>query len=315
MKIDTQILDWLMAGDPAIQWQTQRDLMGAEPGVYDLTRQKIAETGWGAAYLEKQDPAGTWGGGLYSPKWISTTYVLLDLRWLGLPAGHPQAMRGLAQLWSRGLYKDGGINLFHTIDYSETCINGMLLGLFSFFRYPDERIHSIVQFLLNEQMQDGGWNCERIKGATHSSFHSTLSVLEGLAEYRRFFGEEAVPTLAASLRAHEFLLIHRLYHSHRTGEIVDPSMTRMNFPPRWRYDFIRVLDYLRSVGAEPDERMQDGIELLQQKQRSDGRWPAYRPWAGRMFFEMEKGGEAGRWNTLLALRVMRWWTQTPANLA
>jgi len=310
MASDSELVKWLMEGDAAIRWQVQRDLLVQTPDQYAANRQAVGQTGWGAALLARQDPAGTWGGGLYSPKWISTTYVLLDLRWLGLPPGHPQAWRGLEQLWRSGLHRDGGINLFHSIDYSETCINGMLLGLFAYFQYPDERIHSIVEYLKGEQMPDGGWNCERIKGARHSSFHTTLSVLEGLAEYRAIFGETHVPSLEASQRAHTFLMAHRLYHSHRTGEVVDPAMTRMPFPPRWRYDFLRALDYFRAAGAQPETGMQDGIDLLNKKRGRDGRWQAYRGMSGRLFFEMEKAGEASRWNTLRSLRVLAWWATT-----
>ena len=75
-------------------------------------------------------------------------------------------------------------------------------------------------------------------------------------------------------RGHEFLLAHRLFRSHRTGEVVNAAIARMNFPPRWHYDFIRALDHLRSVNASGDERMQDAIELLLKKRKEDGRWPA-----------------------------------------
>jgi len=174
------------------------------------------------------------------------------------------------------------------------------------YRYPDERIHSVFDYLLNEQMSDGGWNCDRIKGATHSSFHTTISVLEGLHEYASVYPASA-SLIDATQRAHEFLLEHHLYKSHRTGKTVHPTMTRMHFPPRWHYDFIRALDYFQNVNAPRDERMNDAMELLFRKQRKDGCWPAYRPWTGRMYFEMEKAGASSRWNTLRALRVLKWW--------
>jgi hypothetical protein len=212
-------------------------------------------------------------------------------------------------LLAKGIHHDGGINLFKSIDYSETCVNGMLLALFSYFRIPDQKVHYLPDFLLGEQMPDGGWNCERIHGATHSSFHTTISVLEGLHEYQVNL---ASPGSIASIkdqieRAHEFLLAHRLFRSHRTGEVFDPSMTRMNFPPRWHYDFMRGLEYFQTVNAPLDERMDNAIDLLQQKRSSDGRWPAYRPWAGRIFFPLEQARQPGRWNTLRGLRVLRWW--------
>ena len=82
---------------------------------------------------------------------------------------------------------------------------------------------------------------------------------------------------------------------------------RIYFPPRWRYDFLRALDYFQWINAPADERMTDAIELLLSKRTADGRWKQGQNWAGRVFFEMDAVGQPGRWNTLRALRVLRWW--------
>ena len=84
-------------------------------------------------------------------------------------------------------------------------------------------------------------------------------------------------------------------------------MTRFPFPPRWQFDALRGLDYFQACGAERDERLEDVIALLLSKRKADGRWSAYRGPSGRVFFDLEKGGEPGRGNTLRALRVLRWW--------
>ena len=185
----------------------------------------------------------------------------------------------------------------------------MILTLLSYFHFPDERVHAVADFLLKEQMPDGGWNCQRARGATHASFHTTISVLEGMYEYRQAYPKKALPIDKAMKKAHVFLLVHRLYKSHRTGKVADAAMTRMVFPPRWHYDFLRALDYFQSVRADYDERMNDAVELLKAKQQSNGRWAAYRGWPARVFFDMEKAGEDSRWNTLRALRVLKWWEE------
>ncbi len=311
MDISPETIAWLLAGDPAIRWQVQRDLLG-QPYTQECAR--VAREGWGADLLSRQTADGHWGGGIYSPKWKSTTYTLLHLRHLGLPPEHPQALRGCETFFFRGLERDGGLNWFRSFKHSETCINGMILALLSYFRFPDERIHSVAGFLLREQMPDGGWNCERIKGATHASFHTTLSVLEGFAEYTAAYPHTLETVKPAVEAAHEFLWRHRLYKSHRTGEIFDPKMTQMPFPPRWHYDFLRALDYFQSVNAPRDERMNDAIDLLLKKREKDGRslaprdkWPLNAPYAGLVYFHMEKAGQPSRWNTLRALRVLKWW--------
>lgn len=307
MQDTSETIRWLLQGDPAIRWQVLRDLCNEPAQVYEGEQALVAKEGWGVRLLSKQDSDGNWGGGIYSPKWKSTTYTLLTLRQLGLSPANPQALRGCEKFFFRGLEQDGGINLWKSFHHSETCINGMILMMVSYFRYPDERIHSVVEYLLKEQMPDGGWNCERIKGATHASFHTTISVLEGLAEYVSTYPQAFVAIKPAIKNAHEFLLQHHLYKSHCTGEVVDPAMALMHFPPRWHYDFLRALDYFQFVKAPKDERMNDAIDLLRQKQNKEGRWVVNAPWPGLVYFHMEETGRPSRWNTLRALRVLKWW--------
>ena len=300
------VIDWLLKGDPAIRWQAERDLLHVDAAIYEEERSRITSAGWGKRLLAKQDPGGNWGGGIYTPKWISTTYTLLLLRDFGLPNENAQAQGACCNFFFRGLEHDGGINLFKSLDYSETCVNGMLLSLLSYFRSPDPRIHSVADYLLRQQMQDGGWNCRLGRGATHASFNTTILVLEGFRDYSALAGASDRVTQAVT-RGHEFLLRHQLYKSHRTSRVVDSEMTRLHFPTRWHYDILRSLDYFRSVEAEPDPRMADAIALLRSRRASDGRWPLGRSWPGRVFFDLEVAGKPSRWNTLRALRVLQWW--------
>ncbi len=226
---------------------------------------------------------------------------------MGLPHENVAAQRACANFFFRGLEKDGGINLFKSIDYSETCVNGMLLSLLSYFHSPDERVHSVARHLLGEQMADGGWNCRRLRGATHASFNTTISVLEGLREYALAFPGKSDSVSAAMERGLEFLLNHHLYRSHRTGRIVDSEMTRLHFPPRWHYDILRGLDFFGSVNAARDERLNDPVDLLVSRQMPNGRWLLNKPWTGRVHFDLEAAGRSSRWNTLRALRVLKWW--------
>jgi len=301
------VLDWLMAGDPGIRWQTLRDLKGASPSAWEWQRAGVAREGWGKKLLDARDSEGTWGGGLYSPKWISTTYSLILLRRLGLPPGHPAALQGCFLLVDKGLAPDGGIDLFVGLNRSETCVTGFILGLVTALGLESAATERIVEYLLQNQMRDGGWNCERYAGATHSSFHTTINVLEGLRAYAESGGARARETRAAEARAQEFFLEHRLYRSHRTGEVVDPRMTRFSFPPRWYHDVLRTLDYFQASDAPCDPRLQDPIDLVRRKCGKDGRWVLQNRHPGKTFFEMEATGKPSRWNTLRALRVLKWW--------
>ena len=314
MEGNENIITWLLKGDPSVRWQALRDLMNAPRSQWEKERRKVAAEGWGAKLLSHRNPPdGRWcsghggGGGLYTPKWTSTTYTLLLLYRLGLPPGHPAAVKACRILLDEGLWKDGGINLSVTVKKSETCITGMILSLGAYFRLEDPRLEKLARYLLKEQMEDGGWNCQKESGAVHSSLHTTISVLEGLMEYARSGGDRLTKVRKAEESGREFLLAHRLFRSHRTGEIIDPAMTRFSFPPRWHYDILRALDYFQASGADRDGRLDDAIAFVEKRRKPDGRWILQNRHPGRSWFEMEKTGRPSRWNTLRALRVLKWW--------
>jgi len=311
-KLEDTVFGWLLEGDPAIRWQTLQDLLGRGARTVAQERRRVAEAGWGARLLARQDPAGFWGGGLYTPKWTSTTYTLLLLRSFGLPAGNAQARTGCRLLLDHGLYRDGGINLWTSYrwTHSETCVTGMVLSLAAYFLPGDERVDVLADHLLRQQMKDGGWNCQTYRGATHGSFHTTIMVLEGLREYQKLGAKLADEARDAQRRAREFLLVHRLFRSHRTGEVVKPAMTRFAFPPRWHYDILRALDYFQECRAGHDERLQEAIGMVTERRRTDGRWVLQNRYPGRTYFDLETPGQPSRWNTLRALRVLRWWEAT-----
>jgi hypothetical protein len=309
-----KVIQWLLDGDPSIRWQTLRDLVGASERVVERERSKVARDGWGADLLARQDRDGRWAGGtssdggLYTPKWTSTTYTMLLLRDFGLPATNPQARRACPLLLDQGFQRDGGVN-YGWRGRSETCITGMVLSLLSYFNHDDPRLATLVDYLLSEQMPDGGWNCQRPYGATHSSVNTTISVLEGLRLYELSHGKNARSVRTAQRRGREFLLMHRLFRSDRTGEIIKPIFLLFSFPPRWHYDVLRALDYFQTSDSPRDPRLAEAIEIVRAAASEDGRWPLQNCYRGKTYFVMERVGTPSRWNTLRALRVLKWWGQ------
>jgi hypothetical protein len=310
------VIQWLLDGDPAIRWQTLRDLTGAAESSVARERRMIARHGWGARLLARQDPDGRWAGGqssdsgLYSPKWTSTTYTLLLLRDFGLPPANPRIRKACKLLLDHGLQPDGGISYGTWAQWTrrgETCVTGMVLSILSYFECADERLHTVADHLLEQQMADGGWNCQRPTGATHSSVHTTISALEGLKYYELFGGRALRKVREGQRRGREFLLVHRLFRSDRTGQVIKPLFTRFAFPPRWHYDILRALDYFRAVDAPRDPRLADAIDIVLGSRLRDGRWALQHSHTGQTYFTLEQRGAPSRWNTLRALRVLKWW--------
>jgi hypothetical protein len=185
----------------------------------------------------------------------------------------------------------------------EPCINGGILALGGYFLRPTE---SLARRLVGEQLEDGGWNCEAPE-SSRSSFHTTICVLEGLLEYERAVGEARGGTVARR-RAEEYLLARGLFRRRSTGAVANQAFLELAYPPRYHYDVLRALDYFRSAGVRPDVRMAEAVDFLGSKRQADGRWLLDRSYDEALALPFgEAVGEPSRWNTLRALRVLRWY--------
>jgi hypothetical protein len=313
---------WLLDSDPAIRWQVLRDLTDAPPAEVDAERARVATTGWGKRLLDLQAD-GQWAGGACFPgagwrapqpiagdpngqPWTATLPTLRLLRDMGIDPADPRVRTALDGVREHCRWEYAGEPFFE--GEVEPCINGGTVAIGAYFgQGMGGGIDGIVTTLLGEQLEDGGWNCEVENGSTRSSFHTTMCVLDGLLEYERAGG--AIAVTDSRRRGEEYLLTRRLFRRASTGEVADPDWLRFSFPPQWHYDVLRGLDYFRSVGGTPDPRVAEAVQHVAAKRQPDGRWLLENTHPGLVHFLMEDGdGQPSRWNTLRALRVLRWYS-------
>lgn len=305
-------LDWLLDSDPAIRWQVMRDL-GSDPSdKFEAERARVAAEGWGAQLLSLQESSGSWDGGTYRPGWVddskpffdawtATHFSLQLLRELGLDPRSQEARHTISLVRDNVRWDVNDAPYFR--GETEPCINGIVVVIGSYF---GEEVDGIVQRLVDEALDDGGWNCWAEFGASVSSFHTTICVLEGLLAWERAGGESDAVAAARS-RGEEYLLKRRLFRSLSSGDVVDPRFTMFSFPTRWYYDVLRGLDYFRSTGAVLDERCSEAVDLVEGKRDPGGRWALENVHQGPTHFRMEgPEGSPSRWNTLRARRVLDW---------
>lgn len=298
------VINWLLDGDVSIRFQVERDLLERmDPGL----QTRIGLEGWGANYLRKRKANGHWGHKFYQPKWTSTHYTLLDLRNLCIRPDHPLVCESVDLIANNEKGTDGGINPSGSIKQSDVCINGMFLNYASYFHVNQLKLESVVDFIISQQMPDGGFNCRfNRSGARHSSLHSSLSVLEGITEYIKNNYDYRIQELKEIREsAKEFILKHQLFISDRTGEIIKREFLRFTYPPRWKYNILRALDYFRYAGDPWDPRMKPALLVLLKKQKKDGRWLMNAKYPGKEHFSMEKAGKKSRWISLIAMRVLK----------
>ncbi len=307
-------LKWLLDSDPAIRWQVMRDLTGEAPSAIAAERSRIPTEGWGAQLLALQSPAGDWG----RPKpgfpaqlseddrgLLITLYTLVVLKDLGLDPASKEARKMIERVDKRLVFKPLNNRPFLHGE-TEPCINGRILGIGAYFKEPND---ALADQLVGEQLEDGGWNCEAPK-SRRSSFHTTICVLEGLLEYERA-GRKSAAVTKVRKKGENYLLERRMFRRLRTGDVIDKRWLRFSFPPFWHYDVLRGLDYLRDAGIKPDSRVSEAIGIVVERRHQNGRWPLNLLHPEYIPVEMDTGvARASRWNTLRALRVLRWYNNS-----
>jgi hypothetical protein len=297
--VDT--LNWLLDSDPAIRWQVMRDLADASPAAIAAERARVPHEGVGAEILACQGTDGAWHRP-DAPDWLPTLFTMIFLRATGADRMDPAVDSAVTRLEAGFRWDEAfGKKPFFEGEV-EPCINGGTLALGAYFGRPAEKL---AHRLIGEQLSDGGWNCEA-PNSTRASFHTTICVLEGLLEYERAVGP--APEIAAvRRRGEEYLLERALFRRHSTGEVANAAFLNFAYPPRYHYDVLRALDYLRNAGIQPDARIDDALQVVRSRQQKDGRWLLDRAHDEALAFKFgESVGEPSRWNTLRALRVLRW---------
>jgi hypothetical protein len=307
----TAVLKWLLDSDPAIRWQAMRDLTDASPDAIAAERSRIANEGWGAELLARQSPAGNFGDPKEDRGQLVSLYSLVVLMDLGLDPASKQSRKMIDRVDERLVFEPlNNRPFFH--GETEPCINGRILALGAYFGRPND---ALAKQLLGEQLEDGGWNCEAVEPSAkrplskRSSFHTTICVLEGLLAYERA-GRKSAAVTKSRKRGEEYLMKRGMFRSLRTGEVIDERWLRFSYPTFWHYDVLRGLDYLRDARVKPDGRVREAVEVVLNRRHQNGRWPLNLLHREKIPLEMEtEVGRASRWNTLRALRVVRWYSR------
>jgi hypothetical protein len=297
------VLAWLLRSDPAVAYQARRDLLDEDD---PRARVGIAQSGTAAVILAARGPDGHWGRGFYQPKWTSTHYTLLELRDHQIDPGVVACREAVALcLDQKG--DDGGVNPSGSVTHSDVCINGMFLGVAAYFGASTSELRSVVEFILGEQLGDGGFNCRSNRsGCRVSSVHTTTSVIDGLTEYLKAgHALRADDVRGAVGAATECLLARRLYQTKATGAPIHPEVVKLHHPARWRFDVLRGLEVVTAAGVVHDERLRPAVKVLRERRRGDGRWAANAGYPGSTHVTYARAGGPNPWVTLRALRVMR----------
>jgi hypothetical protein len=299
------VIDWLLKSNISVKYLVKRDLLDVpEDELRDL-RARTLKRGFGLVLMKKQDPQTYMWEGFYSPKYISTHYTLFQLCQLGAPMDDPRIKKAILVLFDHMWKPKGLIDLNR---YQDLCVVAMMIRIAAEANLPDARVLDMIDYVLLNQLKDGGWNCEWQENPRQSSLHTTLSVIEAFSKlrksdltYRLKDIERAIPP------GIEYILTKRLFRSARTGEIIHKDMLNFDFPYSWRYDLLRVLEVLAELRFPYDMRMAEGLDIIVERLDYYGRIKAERRPKGKQHQRYTRTGRFCPFNTQRVFKVLKFY--------
>jgi hypothetical protein len=316
---DAIVLRWLLEDDqPAARYFALVDLLGrrADDPEVRSARSRIARVGWAYDQLRRQGSQGFWEARgpknvrewvdfLYMPPFLSTNWRALVLSDLGLDATNPGVKKIAELIFEFKLRLSSPFNFFH----EEACIAANTARMMTRFGYADDRrVRKLYDWLLEDQREDGGWNCSQ-------GTPGTLDVWEPLAAFAALPKAKRSPKMEAAIaRGAEFYLERKLFEE---GRPYAPWL-RLHYPNHYFYDVLVGLDVLTQLGFGGDRRLRPALKILTEKRRADGTWLLDRshpdlgsgtkiePDVSKMKpLVIEAPGKPSKWITLKALRVLK----------
>lgn len=292
-------IEWLLEGDPAIQYQTHRDLLHASKEQCDAYQARLEREGICARLLSCQRADGHWGLHYYQPKWTSTHYTLLLLKDIGAPPALEACRRIIFRMIEECFLPNGGMNLSKHEHPSDTCVDGMVLNYASYFCPEESRLDLLATHILAEQKTDGGFTWDA--GSDQGDPHTTICVLEGLGQYAASRAvADAIHVDDAIHNGAEFLLSDNLFL-----DSADRRFLKLTYPARYRYDVLRALECFARHAIPFDERMRPAVLWLAKRRTSEGLWRLEHVHAGQVHFALEEIGKPSRFITLKAMAVLK----------
>ena len=288
IRIPKETIRWLMEkNEPSVRYYALTRLLGRTDRDTDVeaTKAQIGKQGWAAKILARQKERTWWDNPhhCYIPKYTSCVWNLIVLADLGVTRSDIRISNACEHFMKLNSVDSGGFSLRPAGSPKfdpHVCLTGNMVASLNRLGYSgDARVSRAADWLVSQQLADGGWNCYVKFGSKHSSFKSTIEPLWALAEALKHSEKDEWKESAA--KGAEFLLRHHLYRSESTGSVVMLDFTKLHYPLHYHYDILHGLRVLRELDLNYDPRLDDALRLLLSKRTPQIRWPlegTYRGW-------------------------------------
>lgn len=328
-KVNTQSLDWLLEEDaeqPSVRYLALRDICDKKKQDQEVLSayERILESGPIPAILAEQHPDGYWqeAGPGYRPKYYSTIWQIILLAQLGADISIPNVKKGCDYLLDHARTELGQFSMTATNSGRIHCAEGNLCAaLLDLGITDDKRLNEAIDLMAcgitGNDYQDEPYKYLRsgisgpglVCSANEHQFCAWGAIKVALA-LAKVPSRDTIKDLEEARQICLDLLLSTDpagadYPHPSYSKKTSTSWFKFGFPVFYVTDVLQNLEALLALGLAGDERLQNAIALVEEKQDAQGRWKMEYTYNGKMSVVIEEKKKLSKWVTLRALRVLK----------
>jgi hypothetical protein len=269
--METVIQRLIDSTEPSIKYKTLTGIYGLSESLPEVNkaRESIRSCERARSLLMHRNRNGEIDCHPYK-KWQGAHWVLSILAEMGYPPGdasliplREQVMEWLfSDHYQKSIRKINGLVRRCASYEGNAALSLMKLEL------ADERVDQLIHQLVEWQWPDGGWNCDKKREASHSSFMESWLPLRALALYAQ--NQKSPPVNQAIDRAAELFLSHEIFRRKSDGSLMLEEFFWLRYPRYWHYDILGGLIALEAAGRLHDPRCIPALKQLKEMMMPSG---------------------------------------------
>ena len=329
-QIRADTITWLLEEEnPGVRYLALRDLMdaSADDPDYQQTQKAAHQEGPIAVILNEMNAQGFWEkkGPGYGPKYRSTVWSVIMLAQLGAePEMDDRIPKACQYLLDHALTEHGQLSTSGTPGGTVECLQGNLCSALLDLGCVDPRLDAALEWMARSVTGEGvaamgdkstpiryysgncgpGFEC----GANNKLPCAWGAVKEMLA-FSKLPKERRTPLIEDAIQTGvNFLLeIDPATAAYPTWNGRKPSRNwwKFGFPIFYITDILQLGEALVRLGLGPDPRLANTLDIINQKQDADGRWPLEFSYTGKTWVDFGKKKQPNKWVTYRAAWVLK----------
>jgi hypothetical protein len=321
---------WLLDPDNlGVRYLAMRELLDLPGDDVDLLKaQDLAHRqGPISSVLEAMDEEGYWDtpGPGYRPKYRSSVWSLILLAQLGASAEHDDRIaKACSYMLDHALTVNGQFSISGTPSQTVDCLQGNMCIAMLDLGFSDPRLEKAFEWMARTVTGEGIAPIEEKKAPLRyysgncgplfaCGGNNKLACAWGAVKAMLAFGklpvQERTPLINRAIQSGVgFLLgIDPADAAYPSGWNEKPSRNwwKFGFPLFYVTDLLQISEALVRLGYGRDPRLGNALDLIREKQDTDGRWLLEYDYSGKTWYDFGPKKKVNKWVTYRALYVLK----------